>query len=109
MLPYKAAKSGNFLQNNKSAWLPIFIVLMLLSLMLLLYVVLNSRRATVATTGIVAGPVVRYDPAAAGNAYFHDVRSSCRSCRFYPTSAAGNAHGCFPGAAGNARGCSSGR
>ena len=56
VLPYKAAKSGNFLQNNKSVWLPIFIILILLSLILLLFVVLNSRRATAATTGIVAGP-----------------------------------------------------
>lgn len=62
VLPYNEAKAGSFLQNNKSVWLPIFIVLMLLSLMLLLYVILNSRRATVATTGIVAGPGVGMTP-----------------------------------------------
>jgi hypothetical protein len=55
-LPYKAAKLGNFLQNNKGVWIPIFIVLMLLSLILLLYVVLNSRRSAVATSGMGAGP-----------------------------------------------------
>lgn len=56
VLPYKEAKAGNFLQNNKSIWIPIFIVLMLLSLILLLYVVLNSRRSAVVATGMGVGP-----------------------------------------------------
>jgi hypothetical protein len=55
-LPYKTAKLGNFLQDSKGVWIPIFIVLMLLSLILLLYVVLNSRRSTVVAAGPGAGP-----------------------------------------------------
>ncbi len=70
VLPYVEAESGNFLQNNKSVWIPIFIVLMVLSLLLLLYVIINGRRsgapATVETVpGAVAAPTFTPAPPAA--------------------------------------------
>lgn len=50
VLPYVEGDKGNFFQDNKSVFVPVFIVLMALSLLLLLYIILNSRRASSETS-----------------------------------------------------------
>lgn len=84
VLPYEEGTKGNFLQNNKSIFVPMFIVLMLLSLLLLLYVVLNSRRSTAAE----AAPSPTPPPPApsrhfckhCGNELKEEDKAFCSSC-----------------------------
>ncbi len=79
VLPYEESGNGNFLQNNKSIFVPIFIVLILLSLLLLLYVILNSRRVDVADTAPLPfspSPPASEEPPAKQAA----VRRFCKNC-----------------------------
>lgn len=78
VLPYKPAKKGNFLQNNKSVWLPVFIILIVLSLLLLLYVIINSRRAGAA---VAVSPGPAFTPVPPASPFPPSAAPASRFCK----------------------------